>query len=332
MRLEPELTQAKGASRVQSVFLVGGGTIGSSWATFFLSRGLGVTLFDPNSEALSSARVRIEQQLERLVAHGLIASLPQTSKLTLTDEIAAGSGSDFVQESGPERYDAKAAIFEQLDRKIAPEVPVCSSSSGLLISRLQAMCSHPERYLIAHPFNPPHLVPLVELVPGPKTDPQILTQVREAFSAWGKTPITLNKEVPGHVANRLAAALWREAIALVSQGVASVADVDRALSAGPGLRWSIMGAHLTYHLGGGSGGIRHFWQHLGPAFETYFADLDTATTLAPDSLARLEEGLEDVVGERSIEELAHWRDETLIRILGALGDSSKPDDEEGDQT
>ncbi len=315
---------------MHSVFLVGGGTIGSSWATFFLSRGLHVTLYDPKIDALHAARSRIEAQLQQLVAHGLYQGEndspdPQDvlrAALTLADEVTSGRKAHFVQESGPERYDAKAEIFAQLDEVIPPDVPVCSSSSGLLISRLQSGCRYPQRYLIAHPFNPPHLVPLVELVPGPQTDPQILSRVREAFSRWGKTPITLNKEVPGHVANRLAAALWREAIALVANGVASVADVDRALAAGPGLRWSIMGAHLTYHLGGGTGGIRHFWEHLGPAFETYFADLDDSTTLSPGALAQLEEGLAHAVGERSIEELAEWRDKRLIRLLSALQSDS----------
>lgn len=272
-------------------------------------------LYDPHPATLAASKERITRQLATLVEHGLITQAPDIEQLELVDRLTPDLACDFVQESAPERYDVKTALYQELDRCLDPGVPVASSSSGLLISRLQTGCRYPQRYLIAHPFNPPHLIPLVELVPGPHTDPQITERVYNAFKAWGKSPILLKKEVPGHVANRLAAALWREAISLVAEGVASVGDVDRALCDGPGLRWALMGAHLTYHLGGGTGGIRHFWEHLGPAFETYFADLDRSTTLSADALDLLEKGITQEVGDRSIEELARWRDATLIQLL-----------------
>ena len=348
---------------MKRVLLVGAGTIGTSWATFFLTRGLDVYLYDVDEKRLAAAAGRIEGQIETLVRGGLMpgpghdaqeptrepdgqattqsasaitheadtrATTQQTdardtarqalARLATTTEIARAKDVDFVQENGPEDYDVKAAIFAELDRLIDPAVPVASSSSGLLISRLQERVRFPRRYLIAHPFNPPHLIPLVELVPGPQTEAEIVEAVRSAFVRWGKTPVTLNAEVPGHIANRLAAALWREAIALVERGVASVADIDRAVTAGLGVRWSIMGPHLTYHLGGGDGGIRQFWHHLGPAFESYFADLSPLKTLAPETLDSIERGLAAETGERSVAELAAWRDEKLIRVLRALSE------------
>lgn len=324
---------------MQRILLVGAGTIGTSWATFFLARGLDVILHDVEPARLESARARIAGQLAQLVQAGLAPASCEgagprelMSRLTTTVDLEQGRSAQFVQESGPEDYDVKGAIFARLDEIVDPSVPVATSSSGLLISRLQERTRYPGRYLVAHPFNPPHLIPLVELVPGPATAPQVLATVRAAFEGWGKTPVTLKKEVPGHIANRLAAALWREAVSLVIQGVADVADVDRALSAGPGLRWSIMGAHLTYHLGGGDGGLQQFWRHLGPAFETYFADLSSLTHVPPEAIAEIEQGLKQMIGDASVAELARWRDERLIRVLKALAaDDAGPDAAPGSQ-
>ena len=161
------------------------------------------------------------------------------------------AGADFVQEKAPERESVKKALLARIDAVLPPEIVIASSSSGLLISRLQAACRHPERCVIGHPFNPPHLIPLVEVVGGERTAPATIERAMAFYAAIGKRPIHIRREVPGHVANRLQAALWREAVHLVASGVASVADVDAAISEGPGLRWALMGPHLTFHLAGG---------------------------------------------------------------------------------
>ncbi|MCX5820566.1 MAG: 3-hydroxyacyl-CoA dehydrogenase NAD-binding domain-containing protein, partial [Deltaproteobacteria bacterium] len=172
--------------------------------------------------------------------------------------------------------------------------------------------------LIAHPFNPPHLVPLVELVPGQKTDPAVMERVKRFFEGLGKIPVVLKREVPGHIANRLAAALWREAIDLVIQGVASVEDVDKALYAGPGIRWALMGQHQIYHLGGGEGGYGYFIDHIGKAFGAYWKEMATWSEISPESRKRLVEGVKQAMGERDAAEIARWRDEKIVGLLKVI--------------
>jgi 3-hydroxypropionate dehydrogenase (NADP+) len=225
---------------------------------------------------------------------------------------------DVIQESVAENYSVKHNVFKIADAASRPETVIMSSSSGLLMTEIQKAAQHPERCLIAHPFNPPHLIPLVELVPGKQTDEKILLDVKTFFEAAGKTPVVLKKEVPGHIANRLSAALWREAVDIVLKGVADVGDIDKALRAGPGLRWALMGPHLTYHLGGGEGGIKHFIDHLGPAFATWLKDMAVWTEFPPESRDILHEGVQKEVEGRNQAELAKWRDEKLTELIKLL--------------
>lgn len=229
------------------VGIVGTGLIGAGWAAFYASKGFAVSLFDAEASARQAGRERTLTYLAFLREHGLLDPADHdraVAGVEVTDDLSAAvEGARLVQESVTERYDVKMDVLRQIDRAAEPEAIVASSSSGLLISELQTVMERPGRSLIAHPFNPPHLIPLVELVPGKQTDPKVLAEAKTLFEALGKVPVVLNKEVPGHIANRLQAAVWREAIDLVLNGVASVADVDKALASGPGIRWAPWSAH-----------------------------------------------------------------------------------------
>src|SRR6201997_3158499 len=251
---------------IRRIAIIGTGVIGASWSSLFLARGLQVVATDiaPNAEA--ALKKFVETAWPALKRLGLSAGASQ-SNLTFTADIAqALADADLVQENGPERIDFKEKLYSQLDQLLPPDVIIASSSSGLTMSEIQSGCrSHPERCVIGHPFNPPHLIPLVEIVGGAKTSEETCQRALQFYADLGKKPVRLHKELSGHVANRLQAAIMREVYYLVSEGVLSAADADTALSWGPGLRWGIMGNMLLNHLGGGQGGIEHFFhQFVGP--------------------------------------------------------------------
>lgn len=215
-----------GAAGIERVAVIGTGTIGASWVALFLAQGLEVVAYDPAPDAEGLLRQRVEAIWPVLSRIGPVASSP-FDRLTFVETPGrAAAGSQFVQENGPEREDLKCVLFRELDAAAPAETVIASSTSGLLMSRLQEACAHPERCVIGHPFNPPHLVPLVEVVGGGRTSQKTIDQAMAFYAAVGKRPIHIRKEVKGHVANRLQAALWREAVHLVSEGVASVADID----------------------------------------------------------------------------------------------------------
>src|SRR6266436_6229706 len=256
---------------VRRVAVVGTGTIGMSWAATFLSRGLEVTASDPAPEAEARLRHFIDAAWPVLARLGPIAATPPHHLLIFcADAETAVAAADFVQENAPEREAVKQELLARIEAVLPSEAVIASSSSGLLISRLVASCRHHERIVIGHPFNPPHLIPLVEVVGGALTAPATVEQAMAFYAAIGKRPIHIRREVAGHVANRLQAALWREAVHLVATGVASV---DAAISEGPGLRWALMGPHLTFHLAGGAGGMAHFLEQLGPPVEGWWDEL-----------------------------------------------------------
>ena len=304
---------------VQRVAVIGAGTIGASWAANFLARGLEVTASDPAPEGEAFLRRYVADAWPVLARLGL-AHDASPDRLTFTrDPSAAAVGADFLQESGPEREDAKIALFRRLDAVLAPEAIIASSSSGLLVSRLQAGCRHPGRCVIGHPFNPPHLIPLVEVVGGKQTTPAAIERAMAFYAGIGKKPIHIRKEVAGHLANRLQAALWREAVHLVADGVADVADVDAAIAYGPGLRWAIMGPHLTFHLAGGVGGIEHFLDHLAVPLQSWWRDLGDPE-LTPELQRKLVDGVAAEADGRSIADLAGERDRILLKVLEAVRD------------
>lgn len=305
------------SASVRRVAVVGAGTIGASWAAYFLARGLHVTATDPAPEGEAFLRRFIAGAWPALEHLGLAAGA-DPGRVAFTHDIAAAlDGAEFVQESGPEREDIKVELFRELDRRLPPEVVVASSSSGLLISRIQDACRHPERCVIGHPFNPPHLIPLVEVVGGCKTAPTAVDRAMAFYAQIGKQPIHVRKEVKGHIANRLQAALWREAVHLVADGVASVADVDKAIAFGPGLRWAFMGPYTTFHLAGGEGGMTHFLAHLGGPMESWWADLG-APHLTPEVRRAIIDGVSEATAGQSIADLAGARDRRLLAILAAL--------------
>jgi carnitine 3-dehydrogenase len=296
------------------IAVVGTGLIGSSWAALFLARGHGVVATDPAPDAEAHLRDYVARAWPALTTLGL-APDASINRLRWAPNLAeALTDADWVQENGPEREEFKQQLFAEMDALAAPATILASSSSGLTMSAIQARCRHPERCVIAHPFNPPHLIPLVEIVGGQATSPATIDQAMTFYRALGKHPIHLQREVPGHVANRLQAALWREAVHLVAEGVASVADVDEAVRQGPGLRWALMGPHLTLHLGGGRGGLTHFLDHLSGPFTRWWEDLGHPT-LTPEVRAALIAGVEAEAAGRTIPELEHARDEQLLSLL-----------------
>ncbi|AIO47651.1 3-hydroxyacyl-CoA dehydrogenase NAD-binding domain-containing protein [Burkholderia cenocepacia] len=303
---------------IRRIAIVGAGVIGASWTAFYLTQGFDVVVTDPAPQADARLRDALAAFLGERAAE-LAARLSFDADL-----VRALDGVDFVQENGPERLDLKRALYRQMDDVLPAHVPIASSSSGLKMSDIQTACAkHPERCLIAHPFNPPHLIPLVELVGGDATGQDVIARVKQFYDALGKQTIVLNKEMTGHVANRLAAALFREVYHLVGEGVVSVADADKAVAWGPGLRWGLMGQCLTYHLGGGAGGIAHFLEHLSGPITSWWDDLG-APSFDPDVDRKLNDELRAIQGERSMQELAAERDRLLVELIDARRRSFLP--------
>src|SRR6516225_8942132 len=300
---------------IRRIGIIGTGVIGASWTALYLAKGLHVAATDVAPNAEVALRRFVETAWPALKRLGLAPGASQ-SKLTFAADIpAAVKGADLVQENGPERIDFKKKLYAQLDELLPPDVIIASSSSGLTMSEIQSACAaHPERCVIGHPFNPPHLMPLVEIVGGAKTSEDTIQRATEFYAGLGKRPVRLNKEVPGHVANRLQAALAREVYHLVAEGVVSVADVDTALSWGPGLRWGIMGQVMLNHLGGGQGGIEHFFKQFTGPMTAWWKVLGSPQ-LTPEVQKKLVGGVHAEIGARSIDELAAERDEILLGLI-----------------
>ena len=298
----------------KSVAVIGAGTIGASWASIFLAQGYDVRASDPSLQGEAFARRFIANAWPTLETLGWVVPGASQDRFSFhATPTEACRGVSFVQESGPEREDIKIETFKEIDAATSPDVIIASSSSGLLITRVTVKCAHPERCVIGHPFNPPHLIPLVEVVAGEKTSADAVAKAMDFYRAIGKHPIHIKKEVKGHVANRLQAALWREAVHLVADGVCSVADADAAIAYGPGLRWALMGPHLTFHLAGGEGGMTHFMNHLTPALQSWMDDLGNPRII--DYKQVIIDGVAEEAGNRTIADLQKWRDRKLIDIL-----------------
>ena len=292
------------------VAVIGFGTVGVGWTALFLAHGCEVVVHDPAIQDKAAIEAAVEPCLASLRQLGRTGH----GSLSVAGSIeAAVAAAEFVQENAPERQADKAALLARLDRTAPHDAIIATSTSSLLWSELVGGCVRPERVIVGHPFNPPHLVPLVELFGG---DPAVLDRAAGFYAGLGMRPVRLNKEMRGHIANRLASALYREAVHLVEQEVASVAAIDAALRDGPGLRWATMGAHLTYHLGGGKGGIRYYLDHLGPSQERRWQDLGRPT-LTEALKARLVEGVEAEAAGRSVRELEAERDAALVALLEA---------------
>jgi 3-hydroxyacyl-CoA dehydrogenase len=303
---------------IRRIAIVGTGVIGASWAALFLAHGLDVIATDPAPNAEENLRSYIDTAwpaLEQL----RLSSGASKERLSFTAKLSdALKDVDLVQENGPERPDFKIKLFADMDA-LTPETTIlASSSSGIPIGVSQSQCKHPERCVIGHPFNPPHLIPLVEVVGSEKTSSATIERAIAFYASIGKRPIHVRKEVVGHVANRLQAALYREVVYLIEQDVLSVSDADAAVSWGPGLRWGVMGPNLLFHLAGGEGGIHHFMEHLAGPMTTWWKDLGNPE-FTPDLKEKIVQGVLAEAGNQSIDELASERDKLLLGLLALRG-------------
>ncbi|WP_462388552.1 3-hydroxyacyl-CoA dehydrogenase NAD-binding domain-containing protein [Acidovorax sp. Q11] len=309
---------------VKRVAVVATGVIGASWAAYFLARGLDVDAWDPSPGAQERLRTAVSAQWEALSRQGLTDGA-HLDRLRWHDRLEdALARADFVQENGPERLDAKVELFRRLDVAAPAHAILAPSTSGLAISDIQQACARPERVVLGHPFNPPHLIPLVEVGGGQHTAPEAIAQAMAFYARIGKRPIQVRREIKGHIANRLQAALWREAFHLVNEGVATVSDIDTAIAQGPGLRWALMGPFMNLHLSGGEGGIAHLLAHLGGPIKDWWRDLG-APSMDVALQHQVVEGVAQALGRRQATELARARDALLIDLLRAKQSSGALD-------
>jgi carnitine 3-dehydrogenase len=301
---------------IKRIAIVGTGVIGASWAAEYLARGFDVVATDPAPTAEASLRKYVDEAWNDLTKIGLSPGASRDRLSFTANSKEALSNADLVQENGPERPDFKMKLYAEMDEVTPVDSLLASSSSGITPSVIQSKCKHPERVVIGHPFNPPHIIPLVEVVGGSKTSPEAIQQAISFYTSIGKKPIHLKKELPGHVANRFQAALYREMLYVIEQGILSVEDTDAAVSYGPGLRWGVMGQSLQWHLGGGSGGIKHFMEHLMEPLAGMFKALGNPT-VTPELKQMIVDGVMREAGNRSVDELAQAENELIIGLLRA---------------
>lgn len=310
------------AEKIEIVGIVGAGVIGASWSALFLAAGRSVDIYDPSPDGAAATTAYIENSWQQLADLGLVNEAD-----SVTDALArvrfCGSAAEavaraqFIQESVPERIPIKHAVYAEMEAALRPDAIVSTSSSGLLLGDLQEGWRDPSRLIIGHPFNPPHLIPLVELLGNDKTADGVLQAAADFYQACGKETIFVNKEVPAHVANRLQAAVWREAIHLVAEGVCSVEDLDTAMRAGPGLRWAVMGPHMLFSLGSGGLGIDGFCDRYADSFHTWWDSLGTPR-ITPEIAKQLADGITAEEQGRSFAALAAERDAKLIAAMKAM--------------
>lgn len=297
--------------------VLGAGTIGASWTALFLASGRSVAVFDPAEDAEAVVRAYVKRAWPTLERLGLTKRGAPEAMSFHTSAAEAVAGAGFVQENVPERLPIKHATFAEIEPVLSAEAVVASSASGLTLGQMQGGWADPARFVLGHPFNPPHLIPLVEVMGNARTTPGVVEAAEAFYADVGKVTIRVMKEVPGHVANRLQAAVWREAIHLVKEGVASVGDVDKAMHAGPGLRWATMGPTQLFGLGAGPGGLAAFCEHFEDTFNGWWDDLGKPY-LDAETARQLEEGLAEATGGASVEEQSKERDAKIVALLEAL--------------
>ena len=303
---------------------LGAGLIGRSWVALFLAADRDVRVYDPDPAAADRVLETIESSWATLQRLGLTSRDGPSAQLTFFDDPAAAvEGAAFVQESVPERIEIKRDLYARIEPVIDSRAIVASSASGLTLGELQSGWRDPARLVLGHPFNPPHLIPLVEVMGNERTAPGVVDEARAFYESVGKVTIEVKREVPGHVANRLQAALWREAIHLVNEGVATVADVDTAIASGPGLRWAVMGPTTLFHLGADDAGLASFCDRYSDSFNRWWDDLGDPR-LDNDTAARLINGLAETGPTGSVQELTAVRDERLVEVIAATHPHLRP--------
>jgi carnitine 3-dehydrogenase len=304
-------------AEVRRVACIGAGVIGGGWAAHFLARGYDVVAWDPAPDGATRLRELVATAWPALTALGLATGASQ-DRLTIAPTLeAAVAGAEFIQESAPERLELKRGLLASLDLAAPPAVVIGSSTSGFAMTEMQPDAPGAGRMVVGHPFNPPYLIPLIEVVGGARTDPAAVAWAAAFYGVAGKYALTLDRELPGFIANRLQDAMWREALHMVAAGEASVEQIDAAITTGPGLRWPIMGPCLTFHLAGGPGGMAHMLDHFGPALEEPWTRLQ-APPLTRELRDRMVEGCAAEAAGRSIADLVRERDAKLVAILKAL--------------
>jgi 3-hydroxyacyl-CoA dehydrogenase len=299
---------------IKRIAIVGTGVIGASWAAQYLARGFDVVATDPAPNAEANLRKYVDEAWPQLTAIGLSPGASR-DRLTFTPNMKeALAKADLVQENGPERPDFKIRLYADMDEATPLDSLIASSSSGITPSVMQTKCQHPERVVVGHPFNPPHIIPLVEVVGGARTSPEAIKQAMAFYTSIGKKAIHVRKELPGHVANRLQAALYREMLYLIEQGVLSVEETDAAVCYGPGLRWGVMGQSLQWHVGGGAGGINHFMEHLMDPLTGMMKALGNPQ-ITPQLKQTIIEGVTREAANRSVDELAQEENKLIVGYL-----------------
>jgi carnitine 3-dehydrogenase len=305
------------ARKIRRVGLVGAGLIGGGWAARCLAHGLDVVATDPSPNAEARLRATVANAWPALKRVGLKPGASQSRLRFVNGLEAAVDGADFVQESATENEDLKRALHTRIDAAAPADVVIASSSSGLLPSRFQADCRHPERVLVGHPFNPAYLLPLVEILGGEKTAAWAIDGAAAFYQTLGMRPLKVKVEVPAFIADRLQHALWREALHLIADGVCSTSDIDDAIRFGPGLRWSFFGTCLIFHLAGGQEGMTHFMRQFGPLIGLPWSKLK-GPAITPELVERLVQGTKAQAGGKSIQELERFRDDCLIEVEKVL--------------
>ncbi len=306
---------------IRRIAVIGTGITGSSWAALYLARGFDVIAMDPAPNAESNLRRYVDTAWQALARLGLSPKASPQHLDFIPDLAQAVHDADFIQESGPEHEECKVCLFADMDAAAPPDSIIASSSSGLAMSVIQYACNHPDRCVIGHPFHLPHLTPLVEVVGGVNTSPEAIRGAISFYDSIGRKPIQLRREIAGHAANRLQAALYREIASLIEQDVLSVTDADTALCWGPGLHWGAMGPNL-FHVAGGQGGIRLFLEKMAGLIDGKWNELGNAK-LTPQLQQTIVEGVLQEIGNRSLEQLARERDDMLLGLLRLRASSAK---------
>ena len=304
----------KAQEDVTNVTCLGAGPIGGGWAAFFLSRGHDVTSWIHDASEEEKLRGLVDVAWQSLSELGLEDGASRERWTVTTDLAAAVANADFVQESVPEDLALKQAVHADLGDMTPDDVVICSSTSGLSMTEIQALSSTPERSVTGHPFNPPYLMPLVEIVGGRGTDPAAIEWTAAFFRHVGKAPLVMEREVPGFVATRLQEAVWREAMHMINEGEATVEQVDSAVSNGPGLRWALMGPCMVYHVGGGEGGMAYCLEQFGPTLKLPWSRL-AAPDLTDELSAKLVDGCVDAAGGADFRAMTRNMNKALVRIL-----------------
>jgi carnitine 3-dehydrogenase len=304
--------------KVHHVTCIGAGPIGAGWSAWFLARGYKVTayLHDLVAEE-ASLRSLIDTAWVSLEALGLAPGASRDNLFCTSDLAESVAGAEFVQECAPENLELKQTLYARLGELVPTNVVIASSTSGLPMTDIQARCPSPQRTVVGHPFNPPYLLPLVEVVGGAKTDPEAVKWVVDFYRIAGKAPLALSREIPGFIATRLQEAMWREVLHMVTNDEATVEQIDFAIVNGPGPRWAMMGPCLTYHIGGGEGGMAYCLDQFGPALKLPWTRLE-APELTQELRDRLVEGAAQVAGDRDYTTLNRQRDLGLVAISKAL--------------